>query len=83
MARVSIRDGNTGWVVIVQESYQQAIRRTLDQLESSLWRSGLAAVGLVALLLTLLWGFVIRSLNEPGRRPPRPAVEPSGAAADS
>ena len=33
---VSIRDGYTGWIVIVQESYEGAIGNTLERLKSSL-----------------------------------------------
>jgi hypothetical protein len=70
---VSIRDGNTGWLVIVQESYDAAIGNTLQRLRRSLYTSGLVAIGLVAALSAALWAFVVRAANEPGRGQVRPA----------
>ena len=64
-AGVSIRDGNTGWIVIVQESYDGAIGGTLEQLKRSLFSRSLMAGGLIAVLSTVLWGLVIRALGEP------------------
>ncbi len=77
---VSIRDGYTGWIVIVQESYEGAIGNTLERLKSSLLARGLVAVALIAGLSAVLWAFVIRSLREPARGSPRTAAageEPS------
>jgi serine/threonine protein kinase len=77
---VSIRDGYTGWIVIVQESYEGAIGNTLERLKSSLLARGLVAVALIAGLSAVLWAFVIRSLREPARGAPRTAAageEPS------
>ncbi len=62
VANVSLVDGNTGWQVIVQEPYDQAIGRTLDDLRSGLWLSGLLALAVIAVLSTALWSFVIRVL---------------------
>jgi hypothetical protein len=78
---VSIRDGYTGWIVIVQESYEGAIGNTLARLKNSLLTRGLAAVALIAGLSAVLWAFVIRSLREPARGAPRtaPAVEEPSA----
>ncbi len=45
IANVSLGAGNSGWLVIVQESYDQAIGRTLDYLRRNLWQSGLLAHG--------------------------------------
>jgi eukaryotic-like serine/threonine-protein kinase len=77
-ARVSIRDGQTGWIVIVQESYDGAIGSTLEKLKQSLFARSLLAGGLIAVLSTLLWALVIRALGEPTRsmiRPPAPTEE--------
>jgi hypothetical protein len=71
-ASVSIREGNTGWIVIVQESYDGAIGGTLDQLKQSLFSSTLIAGGLIAVLSTVVWGLVIRGFSEPARSPARP-----------
>lgn len=68
---VSIRDGYTGWIVIVQESYEGAIGNTLERLKSSLLARGLMAVALIAGLSAVLWAIVIRSLREPARGAPR------------
>ena len=65
---VSIRDGNTGWIVIVQESYEGAIGRTLERLKSSLSARGLVAVALIAGLSAVLWAFVIRVVARAGPR---------------
>lgn len=70
---VSIRDGNTGWIVIVQESYEAAIGHTLDRLKRSLFTSGLVAAALIAALLAALWAFVIRGAGEPARGAAGPA----------
>ncbi len=79
--RVAIRDGQTGWIVIVQESYDAAIGGTLEKLKASLFSSTLMAGGLIAVLSTVLWALVIRALNEPTTRgvakPPAPSEEPT------
>jgi eukaryotic-like serine/threonine-protein kinase len=62
MAIVGLNAGNTGWKVIVQESYDQAIGRTLDELRSDLLQKSVIAMVLIAVLSTVLWGFVIRVL---------------------
>ena len=61
MAPVGGRKGGTGWVVIVQESYQAMIGRTLTDLQKSLWANGIWAMAIIAVL-------VDRTL---GLRPPR------------
>ena len=66
-AGVSIRKGNTGWMVIGQESYDGSIGHTLEGLKQSLFSSSLMAGGLIAILSTLLWAIVTRSIAEPAR----------------
>ena len=70
--------------MIVQESYDRAIGRTLSQLKTSLWTSGILAIALIAILSTALWGYVIRVLGGDRARtkvtgipapPHEPAVE--------
>jgi hypothetical protein len=61
-AIVSIGTGNTGWLVIVQESYDRAIGSTLDNLRRMAWGKGLSAMVLIAAISTAVWGFVIRVL---------------------
>jgi hypothetical protein len=79
MDDVSARDGETGWKVIVQEPYQEAIGGTLDNFKASMWTSGLWAVGLIAALSSGLWALVLRMLAKSTRRisPPGQAPEPA------
>ena len=60
MQPVRVRDQDTGWIVIVQESYDTAIGATLDKLTHGLVQSGLIALGLVALVMAGLWGMAKR-----------------------
>jgi hypothetical protein len=76
---VSIREGNTGWIVIVQESYDAAIGRTLGRLKHALFSSGILAGLFIAGLSAVLWASVLRVLGEPTPRqikPVNPAEEP-------
>jgi hypothetical protein len=59
---------DTGWVVLVQKRYQ-AVVDPVNALQSRLALLGLWALAIIALVLTVLWGFVIFVLNEtPGSR---------------
>jgi hypothetical protein len=58
--------GNTGWVVIVQERHEAALR-PVKELGDRLMRYGLTALGIVVAVVTALWGFVIVVLNESPR----------------
>lgn len=63
LTRRNVSSRDTGWAVIVQERYADAVhpvQRLRDQL---LWRAKLATT-VVALALAGLWGFVILVLNE-------------------
>jgi serine/threonine protein kinase len=78
MEPVRIRGQETGWSVIVQESYDSAIGSTLTRLRSSLIAYGFAAMAMVMLVLVGLWGLAYRLLHEPSpsrRRPAGPAVD--------
>lgn len=55
--------GVTGWVVIVQEPYEEALRPA-QELGKKLMRYGLTALGVVVAVVTALWGFVMIVLNE-------------------
>jgi hypothetical protein len=55
--------GSTGWVVIVQEPYEEALRPA-QELGKKLMRYGLTALGVVVAVVTALWGFVMIVLNE-------------------
>ena len=75
-APVKVNGVESGWTVIVQQSYDAAIGGTLKQLENRLQSSGMLALGLAAVVLTLLWGIVIRILND---QRPRSVSGNSGA----
>jgi eukaryotic-like serine/threonine-protein kinase len=62
---VALRDRDTGFVVIVQESYDGAIGRTLRRLKDRLFSTTLVAGVSIVLATTVLWAVVVRSL---GRR---------------
>lgn len=61
---VGVRGKDVGWAVIVQESYDTAIGTTLAGLRSDLIGHGLAAVGMVVLVLAAVWGLTFRLLHE-------------------
>ncbi|MCE5301911.1 MAG: serine/threonine protein kinase [Planctomycetaceae bacterium] len=56
MEPVRVRGRETGWIVLVQQSYDAAIGEPLGQLKKSLVRDGLIALTLVALVMAGLWG---------------------------
>jgi serine/threonine protein kinase len=66
-APVGMRDGASGFVVIVQESYDGAIGGTLSRLKDRLFSTSLVAGVSIVLATTLLWALVVRSF---GRRAP-------------
>ena len=68
---VEIRGHPTGWVVIVQEAYDHAIGRSLNELRGSFVSTGLITLASVAVVIGLLWAFVVRSIS---------GVRPKGAA---
>ena len=61
-----MRGRDTGWIVIVQEAYDTAIGATLQKLERSLIRSGLVALGLIALVMAGMWGMAKRVSGKAG-----------------
>jgi hypothetical protein len=61
---VSVRGEDTGWVVIVQESYDSAIGPALARLRRGLVAYGLAAAGMVLVVLVGLWVLAMRLLRE-------------------
>lgn len=66
-AGVTLRDNDTGFVVIVQESYDGAIGGTLRRLNQRLFSTSLVAGISIVLATTVLWGLVVRSLGSRGR----------------
>jgi eukaryotic-like serine/threonine-protein kinase len=71
---VAMRDGDTGFVVIVQESYDGAIGGTLERLKNRLYSTSLVAGVSIVLATTVLWALVVRSLGSRGRGPSEPAA---------
>jgi len=57
----------TGWQVIVQQSYEEAIGGPLENLRQRLILWGLLAFALAAVVITLLWALVLWGINR-GRR---------------
>lgn len=54
---------DTGWIVLVQERYDKAMEPVF-QMQQQLVHMALVALGLVALVILALWGFVILVLND-------------------
>jgi hypothetical protein len=55
MQPVVVGEKNSGWLVIVQTAYDDAIGSTLETLTAGLIRYGLIALVMVALVMTALW----------------------------
>lgn len=60
---VEIGGRDSGLLVIVQESYDEAIGRTLRALSDSLLRGAGIALALAALVMSLLWGIVLGAVS--------------------
>jgi serine/threonine protein kinase len=69
MEPIVVRDEPSGWLVIVQESYEGAIGATLRELRNALLVYGLIALATVTLVILGLWAFALRMLRHtsPGR----------------
>jgi hypothetical protein len=83
---VIVRGRETGWVVIVQESYDKAIGGSLDDLRASFVSTGLIALASIAAVLGLLWALVVRSLAGPRSKPApyyKGAATPNSPRADA
>lgn len=64
MEPIEIRDKETGWLVIVQQSHRRAIGDTLLGLRAALIGYGLVALAIIAMVLASVWGLAVRLLNE-------------------
>ncbi len=73
-APVGTRDGDTGFVVIVQESYDGAIGGTLRRLKDRLFSTSIIAGVSIVLATTVLWALVVRSLGARTHRSAKPGV---------
>ncbi|MCC6123449.1 MAG: protein kinase [Pirellulales bacterium] len=60
MEPIKVRDEKTGWVVIVQKAYDEAIGTTLSDLRRGLIRYGIAALSMIALVMALLWAWTLK-----------------------
>jgi eukaryotic-like serine/threonine-protein kinase len=60
MEPIKVRDQKTGWVVIVQKAYDEAIGTTLSDLRRGLIRYGIAALAMIALVMALLWAWTLK-----------------------
>ncbi len=77
-APVEMHAGPTGFVVIVQESYDGAIGGTLRRLENRLYSTSVIAGVSIALAIAVLWAVVVRAI---GRR--QAATLPRGSTSAS
>jgi hypothetical protein len=71
-----LHEAPSGWVIIVQDPYQQAIGTTLHQLRASLLGSGMAALAIIGVVILGLWWFVLSMVESPARRRPMTANKP-------
>jgi hypothetical protein len=78
-APVTLRNGDSGFVVIVQESYDAAIGGTLARLRNRLYSTSLVAGIAIVVATTLLWALVVRSLGRRSR--PRETATPRASSA--
>ena len=60
--------GNTGWYAMVQERRDQALQ-PVAAMRGNVLRTWLGALTVSGLLLTLIWGFVLKSLSHPDHHP--------------
>ncbi len=60
MEPVKVRDEKTGWVVIVQKAYDEAIGTTLSDLRRGLIRYGFAALAMITLVMAALWAWTLK-----------------------
>jgi len=60
--------GNTGWYALVQERRDQALQ-PVAAMRGNVLRTWLGALTVSGLLLTLIWGFVLKSLSHPNQHP--------------
>jgi eukaryotic-like serine/threonine-protein kinase len=65
MEPVKVRGEDTGWLVIVETAYNEAIGSTLENLTTGLIRYGLVALMMVALVMSALWVWA-RSMSRKG-----------------
>ena len=63
---VEIEGDRTGLHIVVQESYNAAIGAALADLERTLLMRSLAAVAVIVIVITAMWGLVLRTLNQSG-----------------
>jgi len=70
----NLHEAPSGWVIIVQDPYEEAIGTTLTQLRASLLGSGLVALVVIGLVILGLWWFVLRIVESPAQWQPTMAL---------
>jgi hypothetical protein len=60
MEPVKVREEKTGWVVIVQKAYDEAIGTTLSDLRQGLILYGIAALTMITLVMAALWAWTLK-----------------------
>jgi eukaryotic-like serine/threonine-protein kinase len=69
-AAIEVRGDETGWIVVVQDSFNDAIGSTLSELRDKLMRSGQIAVVVIVAVIVSLWWFVVRMFEKPAHWQP-------------
>lgn len=69
MEPVVLRGQDSGWLVIIQESYDTAIGASLARLRAALSNYGLIGLAVVVLLLAGLWMLALHLLRDVSARP--------------
>ena len=75
---VVLRGKPTGWIVLVQQSYDMAIGSTLDDLKQRFFHSALVGLAVIALVIAGSWIFAVRVLADRSFEPLLAAREPEG-----
>jgi eukaryotic-like serine/threonine-protein kinase len=76
----SQHESPSGWMIIVQDPYQEAIGTTLHELRASLLGSGLAAFGIICFVILGQWWSVMRMVESPAKWQPTQANPPGEGA---
>jgi hypothetical protein len=79
-APIKVRGERTGWLVVVQDSFDGAIGGTIDGLRRKLMTSGQIALAFIAVVMLGLWSLVVRMSEKPAKwKPVVPPTPPSMA----
>lgn len=80
---IEVGDEPTGWHVIVQESYHEAVGGTLDGLRNRLLTTGQIALVVIGAVTMASWWLAVRMAEKPRRSKPLPAKPLSPSMAET